>query len=160
MNFENLGGEYRRNRNDGRYICNYVTVSHTHSRLSVHLHSYLGVNWKSVERECRDAKSQIRDRLQREPNPDKIARLVIMLLTEDLVFMYYSKQNELKEEINRRVFNKSPELSAIAFCEIPDTTKNCAPILHHGNFAVFYTPNKSIQPLPSGIFDKSAVYFK
>jgi hypothetical protein len=151
-------GHYSKKRNHGRYIYNSVKVEQIGCSLVVECWPlYLGINWKPIKDNCRRAQEQIRDRLKREPIPDKVSRLVVLFLTTDLTSTYRPQQLEkLTNEINRRVLSKFPELSAAVFCRVfvGDTVQPSGP------FLVFHTRNPDIPAIPRRVFgDESAIWF-
>ena len=164
-----INGYYRKEREDIWYLSNQIVVTKSGSPLSVRVESYLGVNWKAVEGECRKAQSQIRDRLMREDTPDKIARLVFIFLEGDLIFSYFPDVEKLSKEVKRRIFSKFPKLSAVAFCRVSkidvetETHMDYSETIAHffpeisewgrKRFLVFHTSNDNIPRLPNEVFE-------
>ena len=74
-----LIGSYSRKRDFGRSIRNQIDVRKKQiGPLTVKSRSYLGINWRRIEKNCKGAQRQIRDRLKRESAPEEIARLVFV----------------------------------------------------------------------------------
>ncbi|NOT03093.1 MAG: hypothetical protein HOP27_00685 [Anaerolineales bacterium] len=150
--FHFIYGEYRKARADGRYIHNQIFVRLAEKGLKIEVlpNSDLGVNWESIEGKgvCRKAQKQIKDQLlYRESKPEKVIRLVVIFLEQNLLFEYFSNIDKLESEINRRVLSKFPEFSAVVFCE------NFDPRFSRPNFLVFHTENNNVPSFPKDIFD-------
>jgi hypothetical protein len=139
-----LNGYYRKARDNGRYIQNQIQVIRTDRRFLVDIQYSLGINWEAIEANSRQAQKQIKSQLQREPDPEKIIRLLVMFLEQDIYFQYFSEINKFEMDVNRRILQKFPEISAVAFCTQPFSAIN---------FMVFHTSNKNIPSLPKNIFN-------
>lgn len=96
---------------------------------------------------CRKAQRQIVDRLKYESEREKVVRLVVIFLEQNLLFEYFPKIGELEFDVNRRILSKFPKFSTVAFCENFDSR------FSHANFLVFHTANTNIPSLPRNIFD-------
>lgn len=148
--FHTFNGQYRKARKDGRYVNNQIQVVRTEKRLTVHVQFSMGVNWEAIEGDaiCRKAQRQIKERLKRqESEPEKVVRLVVIFMEQNLLFEYFSRIDELESEVNRRILSRFPEFSAVAFCENFDSR------FARANFLVFHTANNAIPPLPRNIFN-------
>ncbi len=146
-------GNYTQRRENGYRIQNDIEIRESKGPLKLILkpNPYLGVNWRSVEGVCSEAQRQIRGRLKREAVQKDFFRLVIILLTIDLVDRYYPEVDKLINEVKRRLFDKHPDISAIAFCEVSDLTKD--ETISLGRFLVFHIDNKGIPVLPVYVFE-------
>src|SRR3989304_576213 len=82
--FHTINGHYRKVREDEKYIQNQIQVVHTGKRLTVDVQYSLGTNWKAIEGDaiCRKAQRQIKERLKHESEPQKVVRLVVILLEQ------------------------------------------------------------------------------
>jgi len=145
-------GDYTKKREHGRRIHNTVEVRPNNDLLSLKSYSYLGINWKSIEKRSHEAQRQINNRLEDEAKPESVARLVVILLSTNLVFHYASELDKLVSEIKRRFINKLPDLSAFAFCEVSGLEGNNDVSL--GSFVVFHSDNNTAPPLPDSIFNE------
>jgi hypothetical protein len=145
-------GDYTKKREHGRRICNTVEVRSSSDLLSLKSYSYLGINWKSIEKRSHEAQRQINNRLEDEAKPESVARLVVILLSTNLVFHYASELDKLKSEIKRRFISKLPGLSAFAFCEVAGLEGSNDVSL--GSFVVFHSDNNTVPPLPDSIFNE------
>lgn len=142
--YHTINGNYRRKRHDGRYIQNQIQVVLGGEKLLLNVQFSLGMNWEAIEENSRKAQKQIKSQLQHEFEPEKVIRLLVMFLEHSLYFQYFSEIDKLEIDINRRVLQKFPELSAIAFCTQPFSSIN---------FMVFHTSNSNIPSLPKNVFD-------
>ena len=148
--FHIFTGHYRKMRTSGHFIQNQIQVMNTGyelDELKIDVQFFLGVNWEAVEANCRKAQKQIKSRLECEDNPESVVRLLVMFMEQDIYFKNISEFDKLELDVNRRIFSKFPELSAIAFCE------NFDPQFASANFRVFHTSNNSIPSLPKNIFN-------
>lgn len=142
--FHTINGHYRKVRRDEQYIQNQIQVVQTGDKLSVDVQFSMGMNWEGVVKNCRKAQNQIKSQLQHESAPEKVIRLLVMFLEQDLYFQYFSEIDKLEMDINRRILQKFQELSAVAFCTI-----SFSPV----NFMVFHATSSNIPPLPEEFFD-------
>jgi hypothetical protein len=149
-----ITSHYDRERDDGWRIRNFIEVRRTGHSLVVKSHSYLGVNWKAVEDNCHQAQKQIRDRLKREPRPEEVARLVVLFLKANLVFLYVPHIEKLVSDVDRHVLSKFPDLSAVAFCMVSEIRNTIALSLPpQGGFLVFPTASTCVPSIASHVFD-------
>lgn len=144
-----VDGHFMRDREHGRRIHNHIKVEQGESALEVTTHWYLGINWKGIEESCRLAYGQIKSRLQTSSHPETIMRLIMLFLEgESLIFAYVPEFNKLIQALQRHIWSKHPELSAVAFCEDFDWHT-----LSQARFSVFHTPHESAPRLPRSVFD-------
>ena len=150
-------GSFSRKRDYGRSIRNHIEVREKQtSPLVIKSRSYLGINWKRIEKNCRGAQRQIRDRLKRETRPEDIVRLVVVFLSKDLIFEYYPQMEKLENEINRHILSKCPELSAVAICKVSEI---CDISQSFGPFLVFHTKDPNMPSVLKHAFpDSSSVW--
>jgi len=144
VSLHTINGNYKKKRKDGRYIQNQIQVVLGGEKLSLDVQYSLGMNWEAIEENSRKAQKQIKSQLHHETEPEKVIRLLVMFLEQDLYFQHFSEIDKLEMDINRRILQKFPELSAVAFC-----TQPFSPI----NFMVFHTSSGNIPSLPKNIFD-------
>ncbi len=147
--FHTINGHYRKVCKDGRCIQNQIQAVRRRGPLMVDVQFSLGTNWETIEGDaiCRKAQRQIVDRLKYESEREKVVRLVVIFLEQNLLFEYFPKIDELEFDVSRRILSKFPEFSAVVFCE------NFDPHFSHANFLVFHTGNDNIPSLPRNIFD-------
>lgn len=145
--FGTYSGHYRQPRDHGRFIHNFIRVQKRGDHLVLNSISHLGINWQKIEKDCREAQRQIRFRLYQEHGGQDLARVVVLFIEEDLIYEYLPDLDKLKDQIKRHIQTKSPDLSAVAFCN-PIVSD-----LANLRFIVFHLAQEHTLSLPKSIFD-------